>query len=68
MTTQLTDSEKQAIKALNFIATFDGVITSSDDIVYILQQGIEKFIPKKRQHIVSVNESAYPIRITINRS
>ena len=59
----LTDQEKQSIKALNFIAKFDGIIQSEDDIKYILKQGIDKFIPKKRQHLVSITESAYPIRI-----
>lgn len=59
----LTDTEKQAIKALNFMATFDGIIQSEDDIKYMLQQGIEKFIPKKRRHLVSITETAYPVRI-----
>lgn len=60
---KLTDKEKQSIKALNYIATFDGIIQSDDDIRFILNQGIIKFIAPKRQHLVSLTESAYPIRI-----
>lgn len=59
----LTNEEKQSIKVLNFIATYDGVIQSEDEIKYLLKQGIEKFIPKKRQHLVSITETAYPVRI-----
>lgn len=59
----LTNEEKQAIKVLNFIATYDGVIKSEDEIEYLLKQGIEKFIPKKRRHLVSITETAYPVRI-----
>ena len=43
----LTDNEKQSIKVLNFIATYDGIIQSEDEIKYLLKQGIEKFIPKE---------------------
>ena len=59
----LTTEEKQAIKVLNFVSTYDGVIQSEDEIKYLLKQGIEKFIPKKRRHLVSITETAYPIRI-----
>jgi flagellar assembly factor FliW len=59
----LTNEEKQAIKVLNFIATYDGIIQSEDEIKYLLKQGIEKFIPKKRRHLVSITETAYPVRI-----
>jgi len=59
----LTDEEKQAIRVLNFTATYDGIITSEDDIRFLLEKGIEKFIHKKRRHLVSVTQSAYPIRI-----
>lgn len=59
----LTNEEKQAIKVLNFIATYDGVIQSEDEIKYLLNEGVKKFIPKKRQHLVSVTETAYPVRI-----
>ncbi len=59
----LTNEEKQAIKVLNFIATYDGVIQSEDEIKYLLKEGIEKFIPKKRRHLVSITETAYPVRI-----
>lgn len=58
-----TDEEKTAIKVLNFTATFDGLITSEVDIKYILQKGIEKFIAKERQHLVSITDTAYPIKI-----
>jgi hypothetical protein len=61
----LTDQEKQAIKVLNFIATYDGVIQSEDEVKYLLMQGIERFIPKKRRHLVYVAETSYPIRIRI---
>ena len=59
----LTDKEKQSIKVLNFIVTYDGVIESEDEVKYLLEQGIEKFIPKKRRHLVSISENTYPIRI-----
>lgn len=59
----LTDQEKLAIRVLNFIATYDGIIQSEDDIKFLLTQGINKFIPKKRHHLVSVTESAYPVHI-----
>ena len=32
-------------------------------IKFLLKQGIEKFIPKKRRHLVSITETAYPVRI-----
>lgn len=59
----LTNKEKQAIRVLNFIATYDGVIQSEDEIKFLLKQGIEKFIHKKRRHLVSITETAYPVRI-----
>lgn len=59
----LSEKEKQSIKILNFIATYDGVIESENKIKYLLKQGIEKFILKKRRHLVSITETAYPIRI-----
>jgi len=61
----LTSDEKKAIKVLNFIATYDGVIQSEDEIKFILKQGIEKFIAKARQHLVAITETAYPIRVKI---
>ena len=61
----LTDNEKQAIKVLNFVATHDGIIDNEDEIKFLLQQGIEKFIAKRRQHLVSITETAYPIRIKV---
>jgi len=60
---ELTDKEKQSIRTLNYIATFDGVIESEDEIKYLLNEGIKKFITPKRQHLVSITETAYPIRI-----
>ena len=59
----LTNEEKAQIKALNFVATFDGIIQSEEEIKYLLEKGIEKFIPKKRRHLVSITKEAYPIRI-----
>jgi len=61
----LTQEEKQAIKVLNFIATYDGVIQSDDEIKYLLKQGIEKFIPKKHRRFISINDTSYPIKISI---
>ena len=60
---ELTDKEKQSIRTLNYIATFDGIIKSEDEIKYLLNEGIKKFITPKRQHLVSITETAYPIRI-----
>ena len=60
---ELTDKEKQSIRTLNYIATFDGVIESEDEIKYLLNEGINKFIAPKRQHLVSITETAYPVRI-----
>ena len=60
---ELTDKEKQSIRTLNYIATFDGIIESEDEIKYLLNEGIKKFITPKRQHLVSITETAYPIRI-----
>lgn len=62
-TTNLTNQEKQSIRALNFTATFDGIIIDENDIKYMLQRGIEKFVAKSRRHLVSITETAYPIRI-----
>lgn len=65
---KLTDKDKQAIKVLNFIATFDGVITHEEDIKCLLEEGIKEFIPKTRQHLVSISENTYPIRIIKKQS
>lgn len=59
----LTEKEKQSIRTLNYIATFDGVITDEEEIKYLLNEGIKKFIAPKRQHLVSITETAYPVRI-----
>ena len=61
----LTDKEKQSIRTLNYIATFDGVIKSEGEIKYLLNEGINKFIAPKRKHLVKVTETAYPVRINI---
>lgn len=60
---ELTEKEKQSIRVLNYIATFDGVIEDETEIKYLLNRGIENFIPNKRRHLVSITETAYPIRI-----
>lgn len=60
----LTDSEKDAIKVLNYIARFDGIIKSDEEIRYLLRMGIDKFIAKSRRHLVSISENGYPIKIT----
>ena len=65
---KLTEKEKQAIRVLNYIATFDGLIINEDDIRYLLNAGIDKFIFKKRQHLVSITEKAYPISINIRKN
>ena len=59
----LTEKEKQSIRTLNFIATFDGIIYDEDDMRLLLWYGIDKFIAKRRQHLVSITETAYPMRI-----
>ena len=66
MLMNLTDKEKQSIKVLNYIATFDGIITDEEDIKLLLNEGIKKFIAVKRQHFVSLTDRAYPIRIKYN--
>jgi hypothetical protein len=59
---KLTEKEKQSLKVLNFVATFDGVITDESEIRYLLTQGIQKFVAEKRQYLVSLTETASPIR------
>lgn len=68
MKTYLTNEEKQSVKVLNYIAKYDGIIRSEEDIVYLLNQGIEKFIPKSRRHLVRVNTDAYPVRISVQKA
>ena len=60
---ELTDKEKQSIRVLNYIATFDGVIENEVDIKYLLRAGINKFIAPKKRNLVSITETAYPVRI-----
>jgi len=59
----LTPREKHAIATLNYIGSFDGIITSENEIKYLLQKGIDKFIAPKRQHLVRITETCYPVRI-----
>lgn len=61
----LTDKEKQSIRVLNYAATFDGIIESEEEIRYILNQGINKFIAPIRHNLVRVTEIGYPIKIVI---
>ena len=58
----LTNKEKQSIRVLNFAATYDGMM-DENDIRFLLEQGIKKFVSKNRQHLVSITETAYPMRI-----
>jgi hypothetical protein len=60
---ELTEKEKQSIRTLNYIAQFDGVIQDESDIRYLLNEGIKKFITPKRQHLATITDTAYPIRI-----
>lgn len=64
----LSDLEKQSIAVLNYMVTFDGVIRNEDEMRYMLQKVIEKFIPKKKQHMVSISETAYPIKIRTSKN
>lgn len=61
--TYLTVNEKKTIQVLNFIATFDGIITNEHDMIYILQHGIENFISPKKRHLVTIDDNVYPIKI-----
>lgn len=63
-TTTLSETERKAISVLNFIATYDGLLGAAE-IKYVLGCGIEKFIPKKKRHLVSISENSYPIKIRI---
>lgn len=49
MIKKLTANEKQSIKILNFIASYDGIIVDKEDMFFLMQQGVEKFISKRRQ-------------------
>ncbi len=64
---KLTIKEKEAIRTLNFIAEFDGVISLEEDIKYLLRQGINKLIHENRHHLLSITQTAYPIRIKIHK-
>jgi glutamate racemase len=64
---QLSDREIGAVKALNFVASHDGILTEEQDIKYILSSGMEKFIPKRKRHLLEVREDHYPIRILISK-
>jgi hypothetical protein len=60
--TNFTAQEKEAIKVLNFIASYDGIIRGEEERCYLLQQGILKFIAKSRQQKLKINED-YPQKI-----
>ena len=62
---ELTIKEKEAIKVLNYIATFDGIIQDEIDIIYMLNAGINKFIPKSKRNLVEIQSNRYPIKIFI---
>ncbi len=62
---ELTDREKQSIMALNHIVTFDGIITDENDIKYLLTEGINRVVAKKRRHLVCITETDCPIRIKL---
>jgi len=62
MSELLTDKEKQSIRVLNFIGTFDGIMDEID-IKFALKEGVNKFISKKRRHLVYITENTCPIRI-----
>lgn len=64
----LTNEERVAVRVLNFIAEFDGIIVEEHEREYLLKRGIEKFIAEKRQHLVKVTETAYPIRIKVAKN
>jgi hypothetical protein len=59
----LTNNEKHAIKVLNFVAEYDGIIPDESDMEAILTYGIHRFVAESRQHLCYVNTSKYPIRI-----
>ena len=64
---KLTPTQRAAIRTLNYVATFDGIIDSEADIEYLLVTGIEKFIPKSKRHLVGVNTNRYPMRIEVTK-
>ena len=64
---KLTNEEKRVIKVLNFVATFDGLI-KEDEIKYLLDQGIDKFISKKHRHLVTISETDYPTKIKVKKT
>lgn len=59
----LSEKEKQTIKVLNFILLFDGMLDNEDDVIYLLKSVINRFISKKKQHLLYLSESSYPMRI-----
>lgn len=64
---ELTNEERTAINVLNYIATFDGIITNEEDRHNILNYGIFKFIPTKKRELLSITETAYPMKIKIKQ-
>ena len=65
--TGLSPKDITTIKTLNFVAQYDGIIEDKNEIIYILECGIEKLIAKRKRHLVSVDKTAYPIRIKYQR-
>lgn len=63
----LSPKDITTIKALNFVAQYDGIIRNQSEIIYILECGIEKLIAKKKRHLVSIDRNSYPIRIRFTR-
>lgn len=59
---ELIDKEKQSIRVLNYVATFEDNI-NSENVWSILHHGIEKFIDKDRRQLVTINSSKNPKRI-----
>lgn len=60
---KLTSEEKKIIRVFNFVAEYDGIIEHEEDVKFLLEEGVKKFIPKGRRHLVSITETAYPIRL-----
>jgi len=57
-----SEQENVALKVLNYIASFDGIIRDEEEIKFILNEGIKKFISKKNRKFLKVINS-YPIKI-----
>jgi hypothetical protein len=64
---ELTKKEKQAIKTLNYVAAFDGIISDENEMEMLLNYGIKKFVSLEKQRYVKVNTNVYPMRIQVRR-